>query len=178
MTPLVSLNHIAKACGLGSIHAKDEGSRFGAGSFKALGAPFAVCQILREVAAAAAGRDVLATEISSGLHTHITMAVTVATASDGNHGVAVAWAARLFGCRSIVYMHGGVSEGRAQMIREMGSVVLRCDGTYDESVRRCAQDAAASGWQLVQDVSWDGYEQVPRAIYQGYTVLAQVFFFV
>lgn len=171
-TPLVPLADIASACGLGMIYAKDEGGRFQTGSFKSLGAPFAVCEILREVAAAHAGRHVYAEEIVQGIHKHAVAAVTIATASDGNHGVAVAWAARMFGCRSIVYMHGGVSEGRAQMIRDLGGVVLRCQGNYDESVRRCAADAATSGWPLVQDVSWDGYEQVPRWIYQGYTVLA------
>jgi len=117
----------------------------------------------------------LTEEIIRGDHRHITESVTVATASDGNHGVAVAWAAKLFGCRSIIYMHGGVTEGRATYIREMGAVVCRFEGTYDESVRRCAADASVSGWPLVQDVSWEGYEQVPRWIYQGYTVLAGEF---
>ena len=72
-------------------------------------------------------------------------------------------------------MHGGVSEHRAQMIRDQGGVVMRCDGTYDESVRQCCADAARSGWPLVQDVSWEGYEEVPRWIYQGYTVLTAEF---
>ena len=89
--------------------------------------------------------------------------------------MAVAWAAQTFGCRSVVYMHGGVSEHRAQMIRDQGGVVMRCDGTYDESVRQCCADAARSGWPLVQDVSWEGYEEVPRWIYQGYTVLTAEF---
>ena len=196
-TPLVELDDIAAACGVGKvegalllalcivrsgraqsglkslspaflrqIYAKDEGSRFGVGSFKSLGAPFAVCEILREVASAALGREVLTEEIIRGDHKHVTETVTVATASDGNHGVAVAWAAKTFGCRSIIYMHGGVTEGRADFIRGLGAVVCRFEGSYDDSVRRCAADAAVSGWPLVQDVSWQGYEQVPRWIYQ------------
>jgi len=172
-TPLESYSDLAAACGIRELHVKDEGSRFGIGSFKSLGAPLAVCEILREIAAAAVGQPVPVEALLAGDLKKITKAVTVATASDGNHGVAVAWAAKTFGCRSIVYMHGGVSEGRAQMIRELGAVVMRVSGTYDDSVRQCAEDAQRSGWPLVQDVSWPGYEAVPRTIYQGYTVLCE-----
>jgi len=171
-TPLISLPELAAECGLAEIHAKDEGARFDLGSFKPLGAPLAICEILREIAAASTGHHVSTEEMLSGKYRRETEAVSVATASDGNHGVAVAWGARLLGCRSIVYMHSGSSEIRAQMVRDLGGVVMRCEGDYPESVRRCAKDATQSGWPLVQDWSWDGYESVPRLIYQGYTVLA------
>ncbi|HRD78458.1 MAG TPA: diaminopropionate ammonia-lyase, partial [Hyphomicrobiaceae bacterium] len=89
-----------------------------------------------------------------------------------NHGRAVAWGARRAGCRAVIYIHEGVSEGRAEAIRALGADVRREGHHYDESVRLCATAAAANGWQVVSDTSWPGYEDVPRMVMQGYALLA------
>jgi diaminopropionate ammonia-lyase len=149
-TPLRDLPDMARSLGIGQILYKDEGSRFELASFKALGGALAV--------------ERLATR-----HGH-TMTVTCAT--DGNHGRAVAWGAARAGCRAVIYIHEGVSEGRAAAIRRFGAEVRREGRTYDDSVRICAEVAAREGWQIVSDTSWPGYTEVPKIVMQGYAVLA------
>lgn len=150
-TPLVPLPRLAAEVGAGQVLLKDEARRFGLKSFKGLGGAYAV-----ETLAKARG--------PAGL--------VVTCATDGNHGRAVAWGARRAGCRAVIYIHEGVSEGRAEAIRALGAEVRREGRHYDESVRLCADNARASGWQIVSDTSWPGYQDVPRLVMQGYAVIA------
>lgn len=150
VTPLRSLASIAKETGVAEVLYKDEGFRFGLKSFKALGGAYAV----ERLAGAALGP------------------LTVTCATDGNHGRAVAWGASRAGARAVIYVHEGVSPGRAEAIAAFGAEVVRAGRTYDESVRLCAEAAGKNGWQVVSDTSWPGYEEVPRAVMQGYAVLA------
>lgn len=150
-TPLRDLPAIADALDLGQVLYKDEGGRFGLRSFKALGGAYAVDRLV-----AARGREGL----------------TVACATDGNHGRSVAWGARRAGVKAVIYIHENVSEGRAEAIRSYGATVVREGRNYDDSVRACAAAAEANGWQIVSDTSWPGYEQVPKDVMQGYSVLS------
>lgn len=150
-TPLRDLPAMAEALDLGQVLYKDEGGRFGLRSFKALGGAYAVDRLV-----AARGREGL----------------TVACATDGNHGRSVAWGARRAGVKAVIYIHEHVSEGRAEAIRSYGATVVREGRNYDDSVRACAQAAAANGWQVVSDTSWPGYEEVPKDVMQGYSVLS------
>jgi len=150
-TPLRDLTAIADRLDLAQVHYKDEGERFGLKSFKALGGAYAVDRLVAATAA-------------PGL--------TVACATDGNHGRSVAWGARRAGVKAVIYVHETVSEGRAEAIRSYGATVVREGRTYDDSVRACTQAAEANGWQIVSDTSWPGYEDVPRDVMQGYAVLA------
>jgi diaminopropionate ammonia-lyase len=150
-TPLRDLPAVADALDLGQVLYKDEGSRFGLRSFKALGGAYAVDRLV-----ASRGRDGL----------------TVACATDGNHGRSVAWGARRAGVKAVIYIHENVSEGRAEAIRSYGATVVREGRNYDDSVRACAQAAKANGWQIVSDTSWPGYEEVPKDVMQGYSVLS------
>lgn len=149
-TPLRSLAPMAEEAGVAEVLYKDEGLRFGLKSFKALGGAYAVERLAR----AAAGKR-----------------LTVTCATDGNHGRAVAWGAARAGARAVIYVHEGVSPGRADAIAALGAEVVRAGRTYDDSVRLCAEAARASGWQIVSDTSWPGYEDVPRTVMQGYAVL-------
>jgi diaminopropionate ammonia-lyase len=149
-TPLVSLPGLAAETGLGAIWYKDEGGRFGLGSFKALGGAYAVSRLV-----ARAGTE-----------------ITVCTATDGNHGRSVAWGARTFGCACVIYIHATVSEGRKAAIESYGAEVRRVSGNYDDSVRIAAADAEANGWHVVSDTSWDGYGDIPRDVMHGYGVMA------
>lgn len=99
-------------------------------------------------------------------------AITVCCATDGNHGRSVAWGAQNFGCRCVIFIHAGVSEGRKAAIEAYGAEVRRCDGNYDDSVRLAQEVAARDGWFVVSDTSYEGYMDVPRDVMQGYEVMA------
>lgn len=150
-TPLRDLPALARRANIAQILYKDEGKRFELRSFKALGGAYAVDRLV-----AARGKEGL----------------VVTCATDGNHGRAVAWGARRNGIRAVIYVHEGVSEGRAEAIRSFGAEVVREGSNYDASVRASAEAAAKNGWQIVSDTSWPGYQDVPRDVMQGYAVLA------
>ncbi|WP_374373595.1 diaminopropionate ammonia-lyase [Dongia sp.] len=166
-TPLVPLPGLAKTLGIGRLYYKDESGRFGLGAFKALGGAYAVLRHLQNVL----GDEVTAADLVAGKYRARTSGITVTAATDGNHGKAVAWGARLFGCRAVIYLHQDVSEGRAQAIAAYGAEIRRIADNYDASVRACATDAAENGWQVISDTSWDGYQDVPRHVMHGYGVM-------
>jgi diaminopropionate ammonia-lyase len=172
-TPLRPLPGLAAACGVASIHYKDEGTRFGLGSFKALGGAYAVFKLLRGIIRARTEFDVSSEKIVSGRYGDIVSTVTVTCATDGNHGRSVAWGARTFGCRSVIYVHETVSQGRADVIAGFGAEVRRVPGTYDDAVRQAAADAAREGWHVVSDTSYEGYADIPRDVMQGYTIMVE-----
>lgn len=172
-TPLVALPGLAAAAGLAEVWYKDEGPRFGLGSFKALGGAYAVCRLLRrQVATATGAADIPTAELTSGRHREILSGITVCTATDGNHGRSVAWGARAFGCRCVIYIHATVSEGRKRAMEDLGAEVQRVAGNYDDSVRQAAADAEDKGWFVVSDTSYPGYMDIPRDVMHGYMVMA------
>jgi len=172
-TPLLELPGLAKALGVGRIRYKDEGPRFGLKSFKALGGAYAVFRLLQqEIVRRGGPADVSSAELATGKWRDLVGDVTVITATDGNHGRAVAWGARTFGCRSVIVIHQNVSEGRKRAIEAYGATVERVPGHYDDAVRHAAAEAARQGWFVVSDTSWEGYRTVPVDVMYGYTVLA------
>jgi diaminopropionate ammonia-lyase len=150
-TPLRTLPGLATALGVGALLIKDETSRFGLNAFKSAGTTFAI-GMMRERG-----------QLEPG--------ATLVCASEGNHGRAVARAARDADCAARVYMAASVTAARVRAIESEGARVIRVDGTYDDAVRRMAADASANGWTIVSDTSWPGYEEVPRLIMLGYTRL-------
>ena len=148
-TPLLDLPGLARKLGVGRVMVKDETGRFGLNAFKLLGGRFAM--------------DTLAAEGA------LPPGHTVGCASEGNHGRAVARAARDAGCQARVYMAADAAQVRVDAIAGEGATVVRVDGSYDDAVRRLSADAAAHGWTIVSDTSWDGYERIPRLIMLGYT---------
>ena len=172
-TPLRALPAQAAALRLEAVLYKDEASRFGLGSFKALGGAYAVLGVLQDHLAAAGRPEVTMARLLAGTERDWTSGVTVAAATDGNHGRSVAWGARMLGCRCVIYLHEHVSAARAEAIARYGAAIRRVPGHYDESVRRCAADAAAQGWALVPDTADVADAPVPARVMQGYTVMAQ-----
>jgi len=150
---------------------KDEGHRLGLGSFKALGAGYTIVQLVLEEAARCLGREIDVSELNLPEVRAIAGAMTVACATDGNHGRSVAAAARFVGANARIFVHEGVSARRVAAIAELGAEVIRASGTYDDAVAEAVRVCAAEGWTLVSDTSWPGYERVPRLIMQGYTLL-------
>lgn len=172
-TPLIALPGLAAASGLERIWYKDEGPRFGLGSFKALGGAYAVRRLLgREVARRAGVADVTTADLLSDRYRGQIDEITVCTATDGNHGRSVAWGAQTFGCRCIIYIHATVSEGRKRAMENLGARVIRVSGNYDDSVHQAAADAEAQGWFVVSDTSYDDYLEVPRDVMHGYMLMA------
>jgi diaminopropionate ammonia-lyase len=171
-TPLVPLPGLAAAAGVAAIGFKDEGGRFGLGSFKALGGAYAVARHLIRTLAAA-GLHATSADLVAGRFAGQTRDVTVTCATDGNHGRSVAWGAQRFGCRAVIYIHETVSAGREAAIARYGAEVRRVPGTYDDAVRRATEDAAREGWTVVSDTSYPGYTDIPRDVMDGYRVMAE-----
>jgi diaminopropionate ammonia-lyase len=172
-TPLHSLRFLAGELGIGAIHVKDEGFRLGLGSFKALGGSYAVIRLVLEEASRQLGRPIDVAELHAPAVRDIAARMTVACATDGNHGRSVAQGAQLVGTRAAIFVHSGVSEERVAAIARFGAQMIRVAGTYDDSVAEAARVAAENGWTVVSDTSWPGYERIPGLVMQGYTAMVR-----
>jgi diaminopropionate ammonia-lyase len=172
-TPLRELADFAKRIGLAAIRLKDESTRFGLQSFKALGGAYAVgTLLLSNLARTGTAPGATMADLEAGTHRAATERITVTCATDGNHGRAVAWGARRFHARCVIFVHAGVSQARANAIAHYGADIRRVPGTYDDAVRETARQADAHRWHVVSDTSWPGYTEIPRDIMQGYRLMA------
>lgn len=168
-TPLVALPALARHLGLGAVFVKDESRRFGLEAFKGLGSAWAVARLLGERLGMAQERlDAQALRAAREQLGELTFV----TATDGNHGRGLAWAARLFGHRARVFMPAGASAARVAAIRAQGAECVVTDLAYDDAVRHAAAHARETGGILVQDTAWAGYERIPGWIMEGYGTLA------
>jgi N-carbamoyl-L-amino-acid hydrolase len=168
-TPAWSLPGLAAQLGVGQLVVKDESRRSTLGSFKVLGAPIA---LLRLILRRWPDRGWAPADLFAGKHAQALGDFVVISATDGNHGRALAAAAQSIGCRCVIVLHAQVSEEREAPIAALGAEVVRIAGNYDESVEEAARLAKANGWEVVSDTSYDGYEEVPRDVMQGYGILA------
>ena len=167
ITPLHKLDNLAKDFGLKNIFVKDESYRFGLNAFKVLGGAYAVGQYL----ANKLGMDISevsfeylrSKEVKEKLGE-----ITFVTATDGNHGRGVAWAARQLGQKAVVYMPKGSSLIRLNNIKKEGAEVSIIDGNYEAAVELSEKMAKENGWVVIQDTAWEGYEEIPTWIMQGY----------
>jgi len=150
-TPLTEVPALTAELDVGRVVVKDESARLGLAAFKVLGASWAVHQIL--------SRRPAGTELE------------LVTASDGNHGRALAWMARRSGQRARVFVPRGVHPAAVAAIAAEGARITRIAGSYDDAVRQAAETARQPGVMLVQDTAWPGYEQVPGWIVAGYSTL-------
>ena len=165
-TPVWDLPGAARRLGVGAIHVKDESARSPLASFKALGAPAALLRLVLARIPGAVPEEVLRGTYAAALKDYV-----VISATDGNHGRALAAAARSADIRCVVVLHGQVSKERETAIAAYGAEIVRITGNYDESVREAARLAAEHGWQVVSDTSYEGYEDIPRDVMQGYGVM-------
>lgn len=172
-SPLYDLSGLANELNIQAIHYKHEGPRFGLGSFKALGGAYAVLRLLQRELSKSQGRDVTVAEIRNGDFARQISALTVISATDGNHGRSVAWGAQQFGAKCRIYIHAEVSAFRAEAMQALGADVIRVDGDYDATVEQTRVDADKHGWMIVSDTSWPGYSQAPLDVMAGYGVMAR-----
>jgi len=147
-TPLLKLNKLSKKLNLNNIFYKDESKRFDLKSFKALGGAYAVQKITKG-----------------------NKSITVATATAGNHGRSVSWGAKRLGLNCKIFISEYVSEARADVMRNLGADVIRVKGNYDASLKECIKQSKMHGWEIIQDVAWEGYEEVPKLTMAGYSVM-------
>ncbi|HET6330875.1 MAG TPA: diaminopropionate ammonia-lyase [Holophagaceae bacterium] len=169
-TPLWPMPGLAKRWSIGQISVKDESSRSPLGSFKALGAPIALVRLIQRHWPDKAIRP---EDLLAGRHAEDMKGFTVISATDGNHGRALAAAARSVGCRCVIVLHAQVSLEREAPIAALGAEIVRITGNYDASVREAAGLAAVNGWHVVSDTSYEGYEAIPRDVMQGYAAIAE-----
>ena len=147
-TPLISLNKLSKELNLSKIYYKDENKRFDLKSFKALGGAYAVEKKTQ------GNKDII-----------------IATATAGNHGRSVAWGARRLGLKCKIFISEFVSNARGQAMADLGADVIKVKGNYEKSLIECIKQSTENNWQIVQDVAWKDYIQVPTYTMAGYTVM-------
>ena len=147
-TPLISLNKLSKELNLNNVYYKDENKRFDLKSFKALGGAYAVEKVTQ------GNKDIV-----------------VATATAGNHGRSVAWGARRLGLKCKIFISEFVSDARGQAMADLGADVIKVKGNYEKSLMECIKQSTENNWQIVQDVAWKDYMQVPTYTMAGYTVM-------
>ena len=171
-TPLVRLSSLADKLGIDELLIKDESQRFELNAFKILGASYAIAKVLGNKLNL--GDYELTYERILSEKSKF-QEITFVTATDGNHGRAVAWTAEKFNCKAIVYMPKGSSLARLKAIKQFGSEASITDKNYDDTVIYAEKMGKDNGWVLLQDTSWDGYEEVPIHIMQGYFTLITEF---
>ncbi|MFT9497419.1 diaminopropionate ammonia-lyase [Anaerosolibacter sp.] len=170
VTPLQSLNQLSERLGVSSIWVKDESYRFGLNAFKVLGGSYAVGKYLAERLSMDISElsfeKLKSKEIKERLGE-----ITFVTATDGNHGRGIAWAARQLRQKAVVFMPKGSSAIRLNNIKNEGAEAMITDLNYDDAVRLASKYAEEHNGVLVQDSAWDGYEEIPTWIMQGYATL-------
>ncbi|MBQ6733825.1 MAG: diaminopropionate ammonia-lyase [Lachnospiraceae bacterium] len=173
VTPLAALKQRAASFGLKGLYVKDESYRFGLNAFKVLGGSFAMARYIAEET----GKDVSETDyayLTDGQLKKDFGQATFFTATDGNHGRGVAWAANKLGQKAVVHMPKGSTKSRFDNIAAEGATVTIEEVNYDDCVRMAAREAAETPHGIVvQDTAWEGYEKIPSWIMQGYGTMAE-----
>lgn len=169
-TNLVRLSRLARSWGVKDVIIKDESTRFGLKAFKVLGGSYAVAYLMCEKLGLRLDEVDFAILVSDELHQRLGQ-ITLTTATDGNHGRSIAWAAEQLGQQAVVYMPKGAARARVENIRSHGAAVEVTDLNYDDTVRLACRMARDKGWYVIQDTAWEGYTEVPLRIMQGYMTM-------
>ena len=171
-TPLAKLSHMADYLGIGELYVKDESYRFGLNAFKVLGGSFAIARYIAKQTKKDVSELPYQVLTSDKLKEEFGQA-TFFTATDGNHGRGVAWAANKLRQKAVVYMPKGTTQTRLDNILKEGATATIEEVNYDECVRMAAASASKTpNGVVVQDTAWDGYEEIPSWIMQGYGTMA------
>lgn len=170
-TPLVQLNHLSKKLNVKGIYVKDESYRFNLNAFKVLGGSYAIGRYIQLIAEIDPSDFNFQTLTSPHLKEKLGD-LTFITATDGNHGRGVAWTSNRLKQNSVVYMPKGSAQERLDNIKALGSHASITEYNYDDAVRLANQHAIENNWIMIQDTAWEGYEEVPKWIMQGYTTMA------
>lgn len=171
-TPLVELKEMSKYLGLGTMKVKDESYRFGLNAFKVLGGSYSMARFIAQKMEKDVSEFPYDVLVSKELKDKFGQA-TFFSATDGNHGRGVAWAANKLGQKCVIFMPKGTTEIRLKNIQAEGATATIEECNYDECVRMAADAASkVKNGVVVQDTAWKGYEEIPAWIMQGYGTMA------
>ncbi|MBN2569719.1 MAG: diaminopropionate ammonia-lyase [Deltaproteobacteria bacterium] len=166
-SPLISLDTLAAELGVERLYIKDEGGRFGLKAFKALGASYAVYRILKDLS----GGSLAPEEFLTARGLSLAEGFSFCCATDGNHGRAVAWIARLLERPAMVFVPQGTVSARIEAIESEGAEVIVVRGGYDDAVKRAAEYGKGQNVVVVADVAYSGYMAIPSYIQSGYLTI-------
>ena len=169
-TPLIELNDLSKRLNIKSFQIKDESKRFNLNAFKSLGASYAMAKII--ASKTANDQSNMDYKLFSQ-YKNIIKEMTFVTATDGNHGRAVAWAAENYGCQARVYLPKDTSQYRVDAIEAHGAHAEVTEVNYDDTVAYAARMADENDWILIQDTSWVDYQEIPKDIMIGYPTIVR-----
>lgn len=161
VTPLLSPEKLSKLLGISQLFVKDERNRMGLGSFKALGAAFAIA---KQASALMDSNPKTPTETAL-------KGTTFVCASAGNHGLSMAAGANVFGATAVVYLSDSVPESFADKLKKKGAIVVREGVDYEASMTAARKAAIDNEWQLLSDSSWRGYAKPARDVMEGYLIM-------
>ncbi|MBE6985696.1 MAG: diaminopropionate ammonia-lyase [Ruminococcaceae bacterium] len=168
ITPLVALPNLSQLLGVGGIYVKNESERLRMSSFKVMGGSYAIYRLVKKLLGKE--NEDLSYEYLVSKECHDALGnIVFCSATDGNHGRGLAWACQKLNHPCKIYVHSETSQPRIDAIKHFGAEVTVVEGNYDDAVRRAAEDAEKYGWYVVSDTSWEGYEEIPTWIMQGYT---------
>ncbi|MBN2225958.1 MAG: diaminopropionate ammonia-lyase [candidate division Zixibacteria bacterium] len=170
-TPLVELPRLAKSLKVGNILVKNESYRFGLKAFKALGSTYAIYRQVRDHLMKAGDACPDAASFYRKAEMLPPNTFTFCTATDGNHGRGVAWAARKLHQKAVIFMPSGTVPARIDAIRAEGAEVVVVDGNYDLAVQTAIRETGRNQWLMISDTSWPGYDTIPRDIMAGYVTM-------
>ena len=171
-TRLAALKGLAKTWGVSGIFVKDESTRFDLKAFKVLGGSYAVARLVSKKLGLRLEETDYRYLVSREARRKIGR-MTFTTATDGNHGRGIAWAAQQFGQEAMIYMPKGAAPSRVENIRSHGAKVEVTNLNYDDTVRLACRNAEEKGWHVIQDTAWEGYEEIPLWIMQGYMTMCK-----
>src|SRR5690625_3136677 len=171
-TPLVQLNNLSEKIRLGNVYVKDESKRFGLNAFKVLGGIYVVGKYIAEKLDLPFANLTIDKLLSKEVKEQ-TGTLTVASSTDGNRGRGIGWAAREFGHEAVIYLPKGAAKERVEAIEKEGAEAVVTDVNDDDTVRLISEHAEENNWVRVQDTAWEGYEDIPHCIMQGYATLTK-----
>ncbi|QTD49122.1 diaminopropionate ammonia-lyase [Sulfidibacter corallicola] len=170
-TPLHRLRGLARRLGLGGLALKDESKRFGLNAFKSLGASYGIYRYVAARWRESTGTALSPSAFLEGKATEKLGRMTFCTATDGNHGRAVAWTARITGNDAVIFVPECMVEERRRHIEHENAEMVIVPGDYDAAVETAAVEAKRRNLHVISDTSWPGYEQIPAWIAEGYETM-------
>jgi diaminopropionate ammonia-lyase len=170
-TKVHTLANLAQKLGIKSVYVKDESTRFGVNAFKPLGASYCIYRYLKERWEKEFQTEFSVSDFKNPLKMNELGTFTFCAATDGNHGRAVAWTARMLNQKAVIYMPLATAASRVENIKKEGADVVLVDGTFDECVLKVDADAKANDWVIISDTAYAGYMYYPQYIMAGYSTI-------
>jgi len=171
-TPSIQMPRLAKKLGVAGLWVKDESHRFDLNAFKVMGASYAIYRFLKQEWEKESSQPFdIGRIVDAGPGGPWAKRYTFCTATDGNHGRAVAWTSKRLFQKAVIYVPQGTAPARIENIRKENARVEIIDGAYDDAVKKVAEDAEANGWQVISDTAYPGYTTIPKYIMAGYTTM-------